>query len=193
MLSDVEQEDLVNRFVSSFACLGELTADEQLSPIAWQLVTDVADDCGFRHWRPLRAATPYACLSELYGKIPSPFPPLFERLVLSYRWAEVDLRVCRLLANPPGPDLRGLMLEITKDSALANTLLPAGYLQFGKGADVDYDPVCFDTRTKNGQGDYRIVKIDHEEILCNNRIKVVAEVAESCERLMMDTIKMASH
>jgi hypothetical protein len=35
------------------------------------------------------------------------------------------------------------------------------------------------------------VKISHEEILCNDRIKVVAEVARSFEALVLQTIDLA--
>jgi hypothetical protein len=73
------------------------------------------------------------------------------------------------------------------DPGLWNALIPAGFIQFGKGPDVDYDPVCFDIRARTG--DCRIVKIDHEEILCNNRIKVVAELAPSFEKLVLTTIE----
>jgi hypothetical protein len=36
-----------------------------------------------------------------------------------------------------------------------------------------------------------VVKIDHEQILCNNRVKVVAELAPSFELLMLHTINKA--
>ncbi len=44
-------------------------------------------------------------LEGIYSKLAARFPPIFERLVLSYRWAEVDLTDYRLIANPPGTDL----------------------------------------------------------------------------------------
>lgn len=56
---------------------------------------------------------------------------------------------------------------------------------------MDYDPVCFDIRSRTKSKDYRVVKIDHEEILCNNRVKVVSELAPSFERLMVQTIELA--
>jgi hypothetical protein len=54
-----------------------------------------------------------------------------------------------------------------------------------------YDPVCFDYSSRRQGGDCKIVKIDHEEILCNNRIKVVAELAHSFRELMEQTIRTA--
>lgn len=64
-------------------------------------------------------------------------------------------------------------------------------MQFAKGRDHDYDPVCFDISVRTKQGDYRIVKIDHEEILCNDRVKVVEELAPSFEQLVRNTIESA--
>lgn len=82
---------------------------------------------------------------------------------------------------------------MSRDKAIYNALIPAGYVQFGRDADMDYDPVCFDISTRGKDGDYRIVKIDHEEILCNNRVKVVAELARRLEELMLQTIERASN
>lgn len=104
----------------------------------------------------------------------------------------MDLQLYRLIANPPGEDLSGLLVQISKDPALWSALRAAGYIQFGKGPDLDYDPVCFDLKARKKNGDCRIVKIDHEEILCNNRLKVVSEIAPSFEDLMQRTIETAS-
>ena len=120
------------------------------------------------------------------------FPPLFERLVLSYRWAEVDLGSYRLVANPPGTGLDALLPEMSKDPIIWNCLLEAGYIQFGKGPDIDYDPVCFDISARTKNNDCKIVKIDHEQILCNNRVETVAELAPTFEQLMLDTIDRAN-
>ena len=68
---------------------------------------------------------------------------------------------------------------------------PAGFIQFGQAPGGDYDPVCFDTKSRNGKNDCRIVRIDHEEILCNYRVKVMEEIAPSFEQLVMDTIQRA--
>jgi len=51
--------------------------------------------------------------------------------------------------------------------------------------------VCFKVAVRSPNGDCRIVKIDHEQILCNHRVKVVAELAPSFEQLIVDTIERA--
>ncbi len=55
-----------------------------------------------------------------------------------------------------------------------------------------YDPICFDTSARTENDDYKIVKIAHEQILCNNRVEIVAELAPSFEQLMLDTIDRAN-
>lgn len=184
---------LVDCFVASFEKLDEMTAMEDIDPTAWELtVGDAHPQFGYKHWRAVRVETPAECLEAVYSKLPARFPPLFERLVLSYRWAEVDLQLFTLLANPLGPDLSRFLVEMSKDNFLWTYLLRSGYVQFGKGSDMDYDPVCFDISSRKRNRDYRIVKIDHEEILCNNRLKVVAELVPSFEQLALQTIDQAN-
>ena len=186
--SSLKQELLVDRFIASFERLSELTANESLDPVAWQLSTGESDQLGNKQWRPIRVGTDRALIAQIYSSLPARFPPLFELLLLSYRWAEVDLRFYRLLANPPGRDLAGFVQQMSKDLALWKCLKRGGYMQFGRGSDIDYDPVCFDLKSRKRSGDCRIVKIDHEQILCNDRVKVAAELAPSFEQLMLRTI-----
>jgi hypothetical protein len=183
---------LLEQFVSCFEKLGdEMAAFRELDPIAWEFIGGGTDELGRRHWRPVKVTTDRSCLDPLYAKLPSRFPPLFERLVLSYRWADVDLKTFTLLANPRGPDLSRFFDQISKDPGLWEALIPAGYIRFGQGPDLDYDPICFNIRSRRKNGDCRVVKIDHEEILCNNRVKVVAELALGFEELVRQTIESA--
>jgi len=95
-----------------------------------------------------------------------------------------------LLANPAGPGLDGLFLQISRDPVLWTQLSRSGYIPFGKESGGSYDPVCFELESRKKSGDSKIVRIDHEEILCNNRIKVIAEIAPSFEALVMQTIAL---
>jgi hypothetical protein len=184
--------ELLEEFVASFSKLDEMTVRaEESDPVAWELRIGEVTEYGWSRWRPVKAETNRALLEPVYAKLPARFPPLYEELVLSYRWATVDLQSLRLLANPPGPDLNHLVEVITADDGLQESLVPAGYMQFGQGPDVDYDPVCFEIKSRSKNGDYRVVKIDHEEILCNFRVKVVSELAPSFYELARRTIQLA--
>src|SRR5262249_1728017 len=142
------QDQLLDRLVASFERLDEMLFDKYIKPIAPQLWVGTPDYDGWRRWQPIKVSTAPSHLDAIYASLPVRFPPLFENLVLRYRWAEVDLQSYRLLANPPGEDLGGLLGEISKDGGLWDALLPAGYIQFGKGPGVDYDPVCFDLKSR---------------------------------------------
>jgi hypothetical protein len=98
------QWSLVERFVASFEKLDEMTARDHDS-VACQLATGDPNQFGYKRWQPTKVDAKPELLEPIYSKLPARFPPTFERLVLSYRWAEIDLQSCRLLANPPGRDL----------------------------------------------------------------------------------------
>jgi hypothetical protein len=132
--------------------------------------------------------TSESALDPIYNRISVKFPPMYEQLVLSYRWYGADIGLMQLLKNEPGPDLKGLEHEMFKDSALSEYSLAAGFVQFGRGA-TSYDPVCFDIRNRKQRNGFSIVQLDHEEILCNSRIRIVSIVASSFEELVEMTLK----
>jgi hypothetical protein len=191
--ANVGHEALLKDFVASFPKFDDMLAMDSTDEAEWQLAVGDSDQYGCKRWRPLKTDTDPKFLEPIYSKLPARFPSLYERFVLSYRWAEVDLGSYRLRANSPGPDLSGLWLEISEDEFLFQTLIRSGYIPFGKGPDVDYDPVCFDLTVRNKNREFPIVKIDHEEILCRSRIKVVSELAKTFEALVVQTIERAAH
>ena len=183
---------LLSQYVASFEKLDEMSGFPEIYPITSALAVSGPNEFGMVRWRPCRTDPEPALLEPHYAKLPARFPPLFERLLLTFRWADVDLQSYTLLANPPGPDLGAFFSGISKDAGLWKALIPAGYLRFAKGPDIDYDPVCFDMNSRKKSREMRVVKIDHEEILCNHRIKVVGELAPSFEAVVQDTIDLAS-
>lgn len=137
--------------------------------------------------RPVSTHTSRGALADLYAVLPARLPHLYEQLLLSYRWPETDLGPF-LLANPIGPGLAGFLEELKGDPVLWAVLIPSGWIRFGMGPDLNYDPVCFDTRRRRKDGDYRVVQLDHEELLCNSRIKEAAELAPSFRELVQRTV-----
>jgi hypothetical protein len=184
--------ELIDNFVSTFEKLDDLSTSFELDPVAWQLAFGNFDQYGFKQWRPIQVPTEQSCLEALYANLPARFPPLYEQMVLSYRWAEVDLGLFRLLPNPPGSNLAGLGAAISGDRAMQEILFPNKCLQFGKGSDLNYDAVCFDWSRRLHDGDCPVVQIDHEEILSRYRFKKVAELASSFRDLMMRVIATAA-
>jgi len=160
-----ERAAMIKHLVDSFATLdGDLTNEN----VPELLRCGDVDKAGWSTWRPVRFSTPARHLVELYRLIPGPLPPLFEELLLSYRWLEVDLRLLRLRPNPPGPGLVGFADSILEDVALTDYLFPRRLVPFGKGAGTNYDPVCFDLSKAGANCDRPVVQLDHEDILSSS-------------------------
>jgi len=131
---------LLDNYVASFEKLDDMAAVKEIFPIAWELAVGDADEYGEKRWRPVKVATDSSMLEPIYAQLPARFPRLYEELLLSYRWAEVDLGSYTLLANPLGPDLSRLQDSLYMGpNHLWKALVPAGYVQFAKGPDVDFD------------------------------------------------------
>jgi hypothetical protein len=136
-------------------------------------------------WYIVSQVTDSSELRILYDVLPAPFPALFEKFVLNYRWSELDLGVCRLLPNEVGSSLMPLRSAIMNDQGIYGVALPNGVIPFGKGPGISYDPVCFDVRTSGARrDDYPVVQLDHEELLCNERVVIVERVAPSFRELV---------
>jgi len=162
--------DLLDQFVKTFPILDDLIAWDT-DPLALELASGEPDDFGYKHWRPKRCDTDQSDIEKLRAHFPVRLPPLYELLLCSYRWAEVE--------------------EITRDHFLSKALASAGYIQFGKVGGGGYDPICFDTRSRKKTQDCRVVKVDHEEILCHDRVRVLCELESSFEELVLQTIAKA--
>ena len=150
------------------------------------------DEFGLRRWRPRRAPTSRAVLDGLYRRLPYGLPTLFEDLLLRWRWAAPDIGAVQLLANPVGPDLGGFADEVLKDGELAELLLPAGYVQFGRVGGGGYDPVCFDIARGRTADDARVVQFDHEELLCHRRLGSARELQPSFRHLVTQVVAAAA-
>ena len=135
---------LIDQFVATFGKFDELNTLPELDPIAMEFATGELDEMEFYLWKPKKILTDPKYLQKFYTEYSSAIPvrllPLYEKFVLSYRWAEIDIGLCRLFPNPMGEGLYRLGEEISKLESLREILLPNGCIQFGKGADLDYDP-----------------------------------------------------
>lgn len=182
---------LIYKFVKSFSILNEL-CDVEVHP---ELQSGRSKN-GVRYWTPRKSTTPAGALKSLYmnlnltGEHAARLPPLFENLLLTYRWDTVELGDYCLLPNLPGPGLAFFLETLRSDKYLFCTLFANGYLRFGKGADTNYDPVCFDFRKRQKNGDCEIVQLDYEAAL-RGRICVKNILAPSLRVLMLDTIQRA--
>jgi hypothetical protein len=166
-------DELIRRFAGTFELL-----DGRDTNVDWP--------CG----RPAAIVTKRVHLEPLYRRLPRRFPDLYERLVLTYRWPVMDLQIVQLLSNPRGPTLSGLADEIFRDPVLTNTLIPTGFVPFGKATDTNYDPVCFDLNSMT-RGDCPVIQFEHEAILRHDKIGESYRRSSSFRELIYDTIELA--
>ncbi|QDT86046.1 hypothetical protein [Gimesia chilikensis] len=185
-------QKLLQRFVESFSSHDDLLAADDTP--AEMLVEQSSETWGSWSepctWKPIVRETDASALIPLSQKLPGPLPQLYEQLVLHWRWLEVDLGSLILFANPPGPGLAGLEATLFRDAALTETLLPAGYVPFGRST-INYDPICFDLNRTNADSDCPILQFEHEALLCHVKIGDHQQRWSSFRELMTDVIRSA--
>jgi hypothetical protein len=183
----MRDDGLLERFVATFEQLDDLLCLPSEPPPP-ELACPESDE--WDRWRPAAIATGRDQLHGLYRKVPGPFPALYEQLVLTHRWLEVHLGTVMLLANPPGPTFDGLAGAMLGDPVLINTLLPAGLIPFGRVSGGGYDPMCFDLNSQK-HGDCPIIQVEHEAVLCHDRIDKTWPRYASFRELVCETIDLA--
>jgi len=67
---------------------------------------------------------------------------------------------------------------------MVGVLWEHGYLPFATPEDSSYDPVCFDYTNVSGGNEPAVVRIDHEEILCRENIRVLQVLSPGFELLL---------
>ena len=123
-------------------------------------------------------------IAALEQRLPSPLPPAFRALVSRYSFLAFEICSVEIFDNTGEESRDDWAYRLFADKTLSATLLTSGYLQFARPATGSYDPICFDTKRKRGDGEYPVVWIDHEGILCRDKIVVRAELAPSFVELV---------
>jgi hypothetical protein len=124
-----------------------------------------------------------ALLEKLEAVLPKKLPQSFESLLKRYSFPPFDAGGITFFGWESdkselfhvSPPARG---------SLSERLLPAGYVQIGRPDTGDFDAVCFDLNAARQNREYRIVRADHEEILCNSRVRIVGELWPSFSKFV---------
>jgi hypothetical protein len=119
-------------------------------------------------------------LTDVEGRLPFRIPPTFRSLIARYvfpRFRSGPLSFYGI--GLPHPDSNGdeFRFAIFSDNTIGPFLMKQGLLPFARPADGSYDPVCFDWRGSKRRLEPTVVRVDHEEMLCNDRLRVVSQVA----------------
>lgn len=126
---------------------------------------------------PQQQVTDASILEQVYELIPFRLPPLYERLFLPCIWPDSEFKNTTVFGREPDGSWQSLINKFKRDQYLYAACVNNGFLPFGKGADMDYDPLCFDyNNTKISK--QRIVMLDHEAALCYDKARVNKQIAK---------------
>ncbi|MCH9656548.1 MAG: hypothetical protein K0U86_14700 [Planctomycetes bacterium] len=188
----MSDKKLLQQFVDSFQRLDDDMVALDGTPLELIVKREVDEWDSWRGdldlWEPKRIDTNPDRLEPLYSRIAGRFPVMYEQLVLSFRWLEVDLQMIRLFANPPGVNLSGLTEAIFNDPIIADVLIPAGFVPFAYAPSGNYDALCFDLNAMTSQRDCPIIQFEHESILCDLKTGERWQRWESFRDLMTEII-----
>lgn len=118
------------------------------------------------------------------------FPAFFLLFSKSLLVSSFEISGIRFFANT-GQNAEDEMAQaIFQDSSIFSTLTGNGYMQFARPTDGSYDPICFATIKPVKNREYPIVRIDHEQILCYNRIGKVQLLFQSFLQFVHNVAKV---
>lgn len=124
---------------------------------------------------PIEGSDNFALLEKLEAGLPKKLPQSFESPLLRYSFPSFDAGGITFFGWGSGASELFHLLP-PNEGTLSELLLPAGYIQIGRPDTGDFDAVCFDLNAAQQNREYRIVRADHEDILCNFRVRIVGEL-----------------
>jgi hypothetical protein len=139
------------------------------------------------HGVPLRKENNTARLGVFEGKLPKRLPPSFASFLSLYSFPTFDVLGISLFGWESESNPYAEEASAAKGS-LSELLLPAGYVQIGRPDTGDFDAICFDLNDRNQNREYRIVQVDHEDILCNWKVRASGERWRSFMKLVESAI-----
>ena len=128
-------------------------------------------------------------VDDLASKLPIRLPASFEEYIKRFSFPVIEIDNIILFSNFGDSSYEDISTAIFRDKAIFETTTKSGFIQFARPSDGLYDPVCFDARTNKKNREYPIVRLDHEDILCNSRIRIKDQIAVSFIGLIEEFIK----
>ena len=132
---------------------------------------------------PIRPEDNASRLRMLEEKLPKRMPQSFESFLSRYSFKAFDVLGITLFDWDSDANKYVVEASAPKNS-LSELLIPAGYVQIGRTDTGDFDAICFDFRQQSQNREYRIVRVDHEDILCNWKVRVTGELWPSFIKLV---------
>jgi hypothetical protein len=126
-------------------------------------------------------------LPELTTRSPFRWPHSFYSLISRYQFPSFCCGPLEFYSVGLVTDESELRNAVFRDEAMVAVLCEHGYLPFSRPEDSSYDPVCFDFTSGFGGYEPAVVRIDHEEILCREKIQVL-QVLSPGFRLLLEKL-----
>ena len=121
---------------------------------------------------------------------PKRFPNLFMNLITRYSFPAFEVGDVFLFGNTGQPVFYEFADRLHADKLLTESLFHEALLPFGCPGECNYDPVCFDGKRQSRKSlDCPIVLVEHEEILCNDKVQVKKELYPSFETFILKVIE----
>jgi len=135
------------------------------------------------HGVPIREGNNKSRLELFERKLPKRLPQSFASFLSRYSFPAFDAVGLSLFAWDSDSNPYIEEASAAKGS-LSELLLPAGYVQIGRPDTGDFDAICFDLNDPVQNREYRIVQVDHEDILCNWKVRVSGKLWPSFVELV---------
>jgi len=129
-------------------------------------------------------AQPATWLDSFEHGLPFRLPPSYRSLLVRYRFPAIERKGVTLFGNLDGSAPTDFVVASIRDPVLSSVTRRSGFLQIGRPASGSYDPICFDLRSRSKTGEAAVVRLDHEEILTADSIRIIATVADSFLELL---------
>jgi hypothetical protein len=146
---------------------------------------------------PIREEDNASRLRVFEEKLPKRLPQSFESFLCRYSFPAFDVMGISLFGWDSDSNAYVEEASAAEGSSrrfpvhLSEFLIPAGYVQIGRPDGGDFDAICFDFNQQFHNREYRIVQVDHEDILCNSKVCVSGELSGSFVKLVESALSSA--
>ncbi len=132
---------------------------------------------------PIRAEDNASRLRMFEEKLPKRMPQSFESFLTRYSFPAFDVLGITLFGWDSDSNKYIVEAAAPKNS-LSELMIQTGYVQIGRPDTGDFDAICFDLNRQAQNREYRVVQVDHEDILCNWKVRVTGELWPSFIKLV---------
>jgi hypothetical protein len=126
-------------------------------------------------------------IDQAQERLPFRLPSCFTDFVCHYVFADFEISRLHHYDNYGGNEYWCWQVAIFRDKPIFEICTAHLFLPIGQPEDGNYDRVCLDLNRLKSD-DCPVVQLDHEAILLNEKIEIVAELAPSYKQLITNVL-----